>query len=292
MKLRLPAAHRGRLFALGSAAAFAIIPPLGRLSYDDGASPGMVILARLLFGAVGAALAVWLLRRRWSIPRRDWLGTGIVCVAWIVVNVGYMASYFYIPVSLAVLIFFTFPVLIALVGPLVAGQRPEPVTLSAAVLAFIGLVLALGPDIGGLDWRGCALAFAAALGAATTFLVSQRLIVEQDLFAFSFHLHAVCFGTVLLGYALFGLPDVPVSMAGWVPLAGIAIFYVTAVLLQFGAIRFAGPARASVIFNIEPVLTMLGAALILSELLGAWQFGGAALVVAAVLLSTRARQPV
>lgn len=291
MAKRISAAHRGRLLALGSVASFAVIPLLGRLSYDDGATPGMVILTRLLFGAIGAALAVWLLRRRWSIPRRDWLGTGIVCVAWIFVTVGYMASYYYIPVSLAVLIFFTFPVLIALVGPLVARQRPEPVTLSAALLAFVGLTLALGPDVGELDWRGCALAFGAAVGGATTFLVSQRLIVEQDLFAFSFHLHLVCFLTVLLGYSVFGLPDVPVSIAGWVPLAGIAVFYAAAMLMQFGAIRFAGPARASVVFNVEPVLTMLGAALILGELLGAWQIGGAALVIAAVLLSTQARQP-
>lgn len=287
MSVHLGAAHQGRLFALGSATAFALIPPLGRLAYDAGASPGAVILVRLLFGALAGAAVVLLLRRSWRIPRRDWLGTGIVCLAWIGVNVGYMASFFYIPVSLAVLIFFTFPILIAICGPLVARQRPEPAIMLLALLAFSGLALALGPDLSGLDARGIGLAAIAAVGAATTFIVSQRLVVELDIFAFSFHLHAVCFAVVALGYAVLGLPDVPVAGGGWLALAGVAACYIAAVLLQFGAIRLAGPARAAVVFNAEPVLTMLGAAIILGELLGAWQLTGAALVIAAVLLSAR-----
>ncbi len=281
------AANQGRVFALGSAVSFALIPPLARLAYDDGASPGTVILVRLLFGALAGAGVVLLLRRRWTIPRRDWLGTGLVCVGWVAVTVGYMASFYYIPVSLAVLIFFTFPVLIAVFGPLIAGQRPEPGMLVLALLAFCGLALALGPDVAGLDWRGCVLAFIAAMGAATTFIAAQRLVVEQDLFAFSFHLHAVCFVVVLLGYAVAGLPELPATASGWLPLVGVAAFYISAVLMQFGAIRLAGPARASVVYNAEPVLTMLGAALILGELLGSWQWGGAALVITAVVLSTR-----
>lgn len=284
----LSATHRGRLCALGSAASFAAIPPLGRLVYDDGASPGTVVLVRLLFGLLAAGVAVTLLRRPWSLPRGDWLGTGIVTVAWIMVTVGYMASFFYIPVSLAVLIFFTFPVLIALAGPLVARTSYEPLLIAAAALAFIGLALALGPDVATLDWRGCALAFLASVGATTTFLVSQRLVVEQDLFTFSFHLHVACFAAVAVGYVVFGLPDVPRQAAGWLPLLGVAAFYVSAMLLQFGAIRLAGPGRASVVFNAEPVLTMLAAAVVLGELLTGWQAAGAAMVIGGVMLSTYA----
>lgn len=286
------AAHRGRLFALGAATSFAIVPPLGRLAYDDGASPGTVIMVRLLFGAFAAAVAVVALHRPWSIPRREWLGTAAVCGGWLAITIGYMASFFYIPVSLAVLIFFTFPVLIALIGPLVAGQRPQPLMLAAALLAFLGLALALGPDVAGLDWRGCALAFAAALGATTVFIVSQRLVVEQDLFAFSFHLHAICSVVVLLSFAVVGVPDLPAGTGGWLPLGGVALLYACAMFLQFGAIRLAGPARTSVVFNAEPIVTMAGAALLLGELLGAWQLAGAALVIAAVLLSTRIDRPV
>lgn len=288
MKRLLTALQRGRLCALGSATSFGAVAPLAGLAYAGGASPGAVVMARLLFGAIAAAVVVAALNRHWSLRRSEWRGTALVAVAWIVVTVSYMASFYYIPVSLAVLIFFTFPVLIAIVAPLVDGRRPEAVTLGAAVLAFVGLALALGPDIEGLDWRGCAFGVLAALAAMSTFILSRRLVVEQDMFAFSFHLHLICVLAVAAAFAVIGWPDLPGVPGAWGGLLGVGLFYVAAVLLQFGAIRLVGPARASIVFNAEPIITMVGAALLLGERLGPWQISGAALVIGAVLWSTRA----
>ena len=284
----LSAVQRGRLCAFGSAASFGIVAPLGGLAYAGGASPGAVVMARLLFGAVAAAAVVAALNRRWALRRSQWRATALVSVAWIVVTVSYMASFYYIPVSLAVLIFFTFPVLIALAAPLVDGRRPELVTLGAALAAFLGLALALGPDIDGLDWRGCGFGVMAALGAMSTFILSRRLVVEQDMFAFSFHLHLICVLAVLAAFSVIGWPLLPTVGVAWTGLFGVGAFYVAAVLLQFGAIRLAGPARASIVFNVEPIITMVAAALLLGERLGPWQITGATLVIGAVLWSTRA----
>ncbi len=283
----LTALHRGRLCALGSAVSFGMVAPLAGLAYAGGASPGSVVLARLLFGMLAAAAVVTVLRRQWSLRRSEWPGMALVSVAWIVVTVSYMASFYYIPVSLAVLIFFTFPVQIAIIAPLADGRRPRMISLAAAVLAFSGLLLALGPDVGGLDWRGCGLASLAAVGAMSTFILSRRLVVEQDMFTFSFHLHTICVLAVLLALPVIGLPDIPAGPEGWTGLFGVGIFYVAAVVLQFAAIRLAGPSRASIVFNAEPVITMIAAGLLLGELLGTWQIAGAALVIAAVLWSAR-----
>lgn len=285
---RLRAVHKGRLAALGSAASFGTVAPLAGLAYTQGASPGAVVAARLLFGLAAAAVTVALLNRPWRLPRSEWRGTLVIAVAWIVVTVAYMASFYYIPVSLAVLIFFTFPVQIALVTPLVHGRRWEAITLTAALMAFIGLALALGPDLGALDPRGCVLALFAAFGAMTTFILSRRMVTEQDMFAFSLHLHWICVVAVGLALIATGLPAVPTAAVGWLGLAGVGVFYVSAVLLQFTAIRLAGPSRAAIVFNAEPIITMVGAGLLLGERLGPWQLAGATLVILAVLFSTRA----
>ncbi len=142
--------------------------------------------------------------------------------------------------------------------------------------------------MGGLDPRGCLLAFAAAIGAATTFILSRRLVTEQDMFVFSMHLHWICAVAVALALIPLGLPQVPVTGWGWLGLTGVGVFYVSAMLLQFASIRLAGPAPASIVFNAEPIITMVGAALLLGERLGPWQLVGAALVIAGVMLSTRA----
>ena len=279
--------HLGRLAALGSAASFAAVATLAGVAYSGEAIPAAVIAARLVFGFVATLAAVALLRRPWSVPRREWPATLAITLAWLAVNVCYMASFFYIPVSLSVLIFFTFPVQIALVGPLIARQRPQAVTLAAALLAFSGLGFALGPEFAGLDWRGCALAFAASVAVMATFLLSRRLVVEQDMFTFSFNLHLLCAVTVAAYGAVWGGITLPAQLLASLALLGIGVFYVSAVLLQFAAIRFAGPARASIVFNAEPVLTIALAALLLQETLGPAQFAGAVLVVAGVWLSTR-----
>ena len=288
MKPVLRATHLGRLAAFGSASSFAIVATLAGLAYSGGVSPTAVVTARLAFGMFAGIGAILVLRRAWTVPRREWWPTLAIAVAWLIVNVGYMSSFYYIPVSLAVLIFFTFPVQIALIGPLVQGRRPEGVTLAAALIAFTGLALSLGPDLAELDWRGCALALAAAVGIMFTFLASRRLVVEQDMFTFSFNLHALCVGAVIVHAFVSGGIAVPGNAAAIGALLGVGVFYVAAVLMQFVAIRLAGPARASIVFNAEPVVTVAGAALLLGERLGPSQVAGAALVVGAVLLSTRA----
>jgi drug/metabolite transporter (DMT)-like permease len=289
MRRALSLASVGRLAAIASATSFAGVSMFAGFVYAGGATPASVIAARLLFGLFGTFAVVAWLRRPWMVPAREWRPTLVVAFAWLAVNVCYMASFYYIPVSLAVLIFFTFPVQVALIGPLLARRRPEPVTLGAALIAFAGLALALGPDLGELDWRGCALAFAAAVALMTTFLMSRRLVVDQDMFTFSFNLHLLC-GVAVVAYlggtGGVALPDAPIAIAA---LLAVGVFYILAVCLQFFAIRTAGAPQSSIMFNAEPVFTVLGAAVFLGEHLGMGQAAGAILVIVGVLLSTRAK---
>lgn len=286
----LRAVQRGRLAAFGAAASFGGITTLARLSYDAGGSSGAVVLARVVIGTIAVATVVAALNRPWSIPRREWAGTALVTLAWTANTIGYMSSVLFIPVSLAVLVLFTFPVLVALIAPMVERRPPQAISLAAAALAFAGLALALGPDLGALDWRGVTLAFVASLGIAATFILSRRLVVEQDIFAFSFHVNAGAAIILVIVYTAFVGVTFPATASGWGALAGVSACYVTAVLLQFGAIRLAGPDRTSLVFNTEPIVTMIAAALLLGELLGPAQMVGAALVVGAVLIAAHADQ--
>ena len=133
MSRELSVAAIGRLAALASATSFAGVSMFAGFVYSGGATPASVIAARLLFGLFGTFAVVAYLRRPWMVPAREWRPTLVIATAWLAVNVCYMASFYYIPVSLAVLIFFTFPVQVPLIGPLLARRRPEPVTLGAAL---------------------------------------------------------------------------------------------------------------------------------------------------------------
>jgi len=61
-----------------------------------------------------------------------------------------------------------------------------------------------------------------------------------------------------------------------------------------GAVRFGGALRTALIFNLEPVIAILSAMLLLGEALSPLQSAGVALVFAALTLATLAekRHPV
>ena len=77
---------------------------------------------------------------------------------------------------------------------------------------------------------------------------------------------------------------------GWWPLAGGALCYAVAINLMFLGTRLAGAARSSMILNLEPVLTIAIAAVLLGERLVPLQLFGAALVIAAVAMTSFKRR--
>jgi drug/metabolite transporter (DMT)-like permease len=88
---------------------------------------------------------------RLCVPREALAVFSGQAAATLIVSVSYLASVQFIPVGLAVIIFFTFPVLIMLVSPLVEGRSPGMWRILIAILAFIGITVAIGPSIAGLD---------------------------------------------------------------------------------------------------------------------------------------------
>ena len=55
----------------------------------------------------------------------------------------------FIPVAVAVVVFYTFPILIVLASPFVDGTRLTPALLGLVALALVGVVLVVGPAFAG-----------------------------------------------------------------------------------------------------------------------------------------------
>ncbi len=277
----------GRLLAFLTAAFFGGSTTFARLAYQGGTNPITVVAARFLLGTLVVALVIVALRRSFRIPRRTWRRTMIVTFFWFLVATGYVSSVFFIPVSLAVLIFYTFPLIVAATSRFVEGERLGGVRALAFLIAFAGLALALGPSIDELDWRGVALAAVGAVASAMTLILSRPLLVEQGVFTFNLYVNAGSAVLIVGVILLVGGIAWPHDASGWTGLGGATLFFAVAVLVLFGAIRYAGPAHTAMILNLEPLLSIGAAALLLGERLIALQLVGALLVVAALILSTR-----
>ena len=274
--------------ALTAAVGYGTLPSLVRAASELGIPAVESAFARtlavvILLGGVsllsGESLAVPPPARRAFI---------VQALATLAISMSYLMAVEFIPVGLAVITFFTFPVLITLVAPLVEGRRPATASLVAAGLAFLGLGLAIGPRFDGLDPRGLALAAAASLGAVAQFFSGRRLSSHLKPQQFGAMVHLLILPPLLGAALLLHGGSLGVSSA---PARGLAILAALSVIYGFGYVmhmRALGEAEASVVapfFNLEPVVGISLAALVLGERLSLLQYGGGGLVLAALAVA-------
>lgn len=152
-----------------------------------------------------------------------------------------------------------------------------------ASLAFAGVALVVGPDLHNLDPRGLALALAASVLAATQFFAANASPATPLLpRLFWSHLMILPIAAGILTVTGGFLPPGALAIAP----AAVAVTmggYLIGFLLQILALMRIAPGNAGLAFCAEPVFAVAVAALILGERLGALQYAGGALVVAAIM---------
>ncbi len=284
-----PALNSGLLLAAVASASFGIAITLARVAYNGGASVGAAMEIRYLVAA--AVISTILLARGLGLrpPRESYVGLFRVALSTLGVTVGYLTSILFIPVSFATVVFYTYPLMVMAVAPLFHGRRLGGRQFAAFGLAFAGLALALGPSIEGLDWRGVALALFAAVSAATVFMISPKVVRAYHALGVTFYSSLIGATIVPLFLPILGGLVLPETTSGWLGLGGLCVFYVGAMLAMFLALHTAGTVPTSLIFNLEPLVVIVAAAILLGERLMPIQLGGVALVIVALMLANLAR---
>ncbi len=284
-----PSPALGMLLAAVSASSYGLSITLARLAYNGGANPGTVMVLRYLIAV--AVIAAVLRTLGWSFRPPGALHGSLVRLALgnFGVTLGYMTSILFIPVSLATVVFYTYPLMVVAVVPIVQNTRLGFRQFAAFGLAFTGLALALGPSLAVLDGRGVALALMAAVSAAYVFIVSPRIVGAYHAVGVSLYVNLAGVGLASLFLAGAGGIQLPESAPGWAGLGGVSLFYVVGTLTMFLALQGAGSLRTSLIFNLEPVVVICAAAVLLGERLTPLQMAGVALVIAALTLASLAR---
>ena len=279
--------HDGRPLALVSAASFGSITAIAAIAYAGGASPMTLVILRA--GMAGLALAAWLkVTGRLFVYPKELPTLLALALCNMGISVGVLGSVFFIPVSLAAMIFYTFPLIIAGANAALARRWPSRRESLFFLIAFLGLLLVIGPKFTTLDGRGIAFACLASLSATSMFLVAERRARHLDDMSVSCQTNLL--GTFLLGTALlvidpslYAWPGTPLSLGVTWAICGL---YLIAMMAFFPAVRYAGSAKAALVFNAEPVVAVLGAVLILGEVLSPAQWLGGALVIGTLVASS------
>ncbi|MGL4729689.1 MAG: EamA family transporter, partial [Bosea sp. (in: a-proteobacteria)] len=145
-----------------------------RIVAEHGMSGAIIVAWRTGLMLAGLALLALLLRAPLGILPAMRRPMALLGGTSAVIGMAYLSSVAFLPVSVAVVIFYTFPILVVLAEPLVMGTRFGFARLVLAAVAFTGVAMVVGPDAGSLDWRGVLLASLASLGAAIQFFAARR----------------------------------------------------------------------------------------------------------------------
>jgi drug/metabolite transporter (DMT)-like permease len=284
----LSAAARARSQRLGLT--FAVLSALcyggnvvgARIVAEIGLSGAVIVAWRTLLMLAALALLALLLRAPLSIASAQRNPMALLGATSAIVGTAYLSSVAFLPVSVAVVIFYTFPILVVLAEPFVMGGRFGLPRLALAAIAFTGIALVVGPNADALDWRGVALAGLASLGAAVQFFAARRCASVPTV-AKLFWINVIV-GPVVTAIVLMtgGFP--PLALAGERPIAflvAIGAFFFGFVL-QFAALSRISASAAALAFCLEPVAAAGFAALVLGERMAGLQYLGVALVLGAV----------
>lgn len=279
---------QGALLAVASAVAYGSLGVFARLAYGEGWNVPSLLVARWLFAALFIlpfALA----------EGGSWRGFG---GGFLLGAFGYAAttglffpSMRYLPVALASFLLYLAPIFVAILSWFLFRERLGWRGTISLALALLGLaLLAAGAFTGELSLLGVLLASASAVTYAVSVVVSRRVVRGISWKRASL---AVCTGA-LCSYVVFSVATgqlaVPRSVPGIVYAVGLGVLATgVALSLFFAALARLGASRTAVILTLEPVSTLVLAAVFIAEVPTRTGVLGGLLIVAGAALVASAQ---
>ena len=193
----------------------------------------------------------------------------------------------HLPAGTFVLLFYSYPAMVAFIN-LFFGERLGAQSWLALALTLVGIAFTV-PDFGiGLtdgDWIGIGFAFLNALLVALYFVYNNRLLRGHSAMrrASAWAISGACF--VFWVLIPIRTVDVPQVLQTWLLLIGLAVVSTVMPIFMFMlGIQRLGSSRAAILSTVEPIGTLIFAALLLGETLESIQLLGGALIITSVLL--------
>jgi drug/metabolite transporter (DMT)-like permease len=268
-----------------SAVAFGAMAIFARFAYASGADVLGVLVTR--FSVAGVALAALMVATRTPWPRGRPLAVAIGMGG--ILYVGQAACYFaalnHASAGLVALLLYVYPTLVCILAAVFLRDRMSPRRLLLLAASFAGIALTLGGGHG--SSTGVLLGLGAAAFYAVYIVIGARALPGVDALA-STTVVCLAAAATLIVASLLRAPVLPATAAGWAAVAAIAVIStVVAIMAFFAGLKRVGPATASIVSTLEPVVTVTLAWLLFAESLSPLQVAGGALVLVAAAALAR-----
>ena len=271
--------------SFGAAAIFA------RFAYEAGTDP--ITLLFLRFGIASIGMILMMLVRRLPLPRGQIL-LGLVlmgALGYVGQSFCYFTALTLVSAGLVALLLYLYPAIVTVLAMLILKDPISKWKTLALLFALIGTVLTIGP-VGGGQSLGIVLGLGAAFIYSIYILVGSKITKPGTAIQSSTVIitsAAVVFGVLI---AIRGA-SFPTTFFGWSSASALALISTVLAIVTFLAgLERVGPTNAATLSTIEPVVTVVLAALILDESITPLRILGGLMILLAVIILARSELPV
>ena len=272
----------GIAFVLLSGLGVVFLPTTAKLAYLDGSNVMTVALAR---GAVATALLALIaitLGQSLRLPSSLLVSSLVAGLGQVFFVYGVYAAIESINISLALLILYLYPIVLAVHQHLRGAIHIGPAQWLCALIACCGLAMIVGLRVETTPLSGLALALMAMLAAVVITLSNVKVTATMGSLASNFYMSLWSLLVFLLALWTLGDMRIPETLPGQMALVGNGVAYCVAWVGFFAGARILGATRASMLSLVEPPAAALGAWLLFGETYTMPQWIGFFIVLAAL----------
>ncbi len=272
---------RGSIAAFLSAVGFGSLPVFAVFAYQEGVKVLTLLSFRFFFTSL--ILAAYMLKNRVIIlPKREEIkGLILLGFFYAAFNFSYFTAFELIPTSMAALIFYAYPALVALFAFLL-GEEELSLTRAAAIsAAFMGIYLVYYDFTVAIVPLGLLAAVGSAIFYALYIITGSRSLKTVNLSTAVFYTCIFSAAGFLAAGSWQGDLQFALSRQALFLLAFITIVSMFGLLSFLYGVKNTSPTIASMASMIEPVFTVFLSLLMLAESFSPVQYAGGMLVIAA-----------
>jgi len=282
---------KGNILVMISAVSYGFTGIFARLAYGSGVGVVELLLLSFLlsFAFIGAVLR--LTGKIVHPTRRQLLSLFFLGgIAYSLQSGLLFLALLHIPVSITVLVFYTYPALVTAISIVMRWEHITKTILLSLALASVGLLLVVNPEYN-LSILGISIAFGSALTYTAYVIGCSKLLKGISGDVASFYMIGFA-AAVVSAYAIaFGGIHVVWAGDGWLWIILTAIISTSLSIIAFiKGMRIIGPTRSSILSVLEIITSVSAAAIIFGERMESLQIVGVALIlIATFLVSLRGR---
>lgn len=294
---------KGTLFTLIAAAGFGAVAPIAKILYSYDITPIFMLAVRFFIASVFIWGYIFVKRNEinYRLEKEQLLIMFLIGgLFYFLTTTFYFNAINYLPVSLHVMIFYTYPFIVNIFSYIYLKEKMSLKQMVALFMAFGGILLVLTDLNSNIKMIGILLSVLAAV-CNSAYVLALGLKKIKDVNSIVIAAYTNTFSTfTFITYGLFkgeiNLNNFNITLNAWLGIVFIALVAtVVAIIALAAGVKMIGAAKASIINTFEPIEGVILSIIILGENFFINQILGAILVIVAIIvinLGDRQTKPV